>query len=66
MVTICIQTDLGSHGAHTVRGASTSYKKHSYYLLSQVTCGDHVKWITDEKSKKDRSVSKGATMSIEI
>jgi len=34
-------------------------------LLSQVTCGDHVKWITDEKSRKDRSVSKGETMSIE-
>ena len=33
--------------------------------LSQVTCGDHVKWITDEKSRKDRSVSKGETMSIE-
>ena len=33
--------------------------------MSQVTCGDHVKWITDEKSRKDRSVSKGETMSIE-
>ena len=33
--------------------------------MSQVTCGDHVKWITDEKSKKDRSVSKGETMSLE-
>ena len=33
--------------------------------LSQVTCGDHVKWITDEKSRKDRSVSKGETMSKE-
>jgi len=35
------------------------------WYLSQVTCGDHVKWITDEKSRKDRSVSKGETMSIE-
>jgi len=34
-------------------------------LLSQVTCGDHVKWITNEKSKKDRSVSKGETTSLE-
>jgi len=34
-------------------------------LLSQVTCGDHVKWITNEKSKKDRSESKGETMSLE-
>ena len=33
--------------------------------MSQVTCGDHVKWITDEKSRKDRSVSKGETMSKE-
>ena len=33
--------------------------------MSQVTCGDHVKWITNEKSKKDRSVSKGETMSLE-
>ena len=33
--------------------------------LSQVTCGDHVKWITDEKSRKDRSVNKGETMSLE-
>ena len=33
--------------------------------MSQVTCGDHVKWITDERSRKDRSVSKGETMSIE-
>ena len=33
--------------------------------VSQVTCGDHVKWITDEKSRKDRSVIKGETMSIE-
>ena len=33
--------------------------------MSQVTCGDHVKWITDEKSRKDRSVSKGETRSIE-
>ena len=30
-----------------------------------MTCGDHVKCITDEKSRKDRSVSKGETMSIE-
>jgi len=30
-----------------------------------VTCGDHVKWITNEKSKKDRSVSKGEKMSLE-
>ena len=34
-------------------------------FLSQVTCGDHVKWITDEKSRKDRSMSKGQTMSLE-
>ena len=34
-------------------------------LLSQMTCEDHVKWITDEKSRKDRSVSKGETMSLE-
>ena len=33
--------------------------------VSQVTCGDHVKWITNKKSKKDRSVSKGETMSLE-
>ena len=33
--------------------------------LSQVTCEDHVKWITNEKSRKDRSVSKGETMSLE-
>ena len=33
--------------------------------VSQVTCGDQVKWITDKKSRKDRSVSKGETMSIE-
>ena len=31
-------------------------------FVSQVTCGDHVKWITDEKSRMDRSVSKGETM----
>ena len=31
--------------------------------MSQVTCEDHVKWITDER--KDRSVSKGETMSLE-
>ena len=30
-----------------------------------MTCGDHVKWITNEKSKKDRSVSKGEKMSLE-
>jgi len=30
--------------------------------LSQVTCEDHVKWITDEKSRKDRSVTKSETM----
>jgi len=30
-----------------------------------MTCGDLVKWITDEKSRKDRSVSKGETMSLE-
>ena len=34
-------------------------------VLSQVTGGDHVKWITNEKSRKDRSVSKGETMSIQ-
>jgi len=34
-------------------------------FMSQVTCGDHVKWITNEKSKKDRSVSKGETTSLE-
>ena len=33
--------------------------------VSHVTCGDHFKWITDEKSRKDRSVSKGETMSKE-
>ena len=33
--------------------------------MSQVTCGDHVKWIPDEKSRKDRSVSKGETTSKE-
>ena len=33
--------------------------------MSQVTCEDHVKWITNEKSRKDRSVSKGETMSLE-
>ena len=33
--------------------------------MSQMTCGDLVKWITDEKSRKDRSVSKGETMSLE-
>ena len=32
---------------------------------SQVTCEDHVKWITNEKSRKDRSVSKGETISLE-
>ena len=30
-----------------------------------MTCGDHVKWITDEKSRNDRSVSKGETRSKE-
>jgi len=34
-------------------------------ILSQVTCEDHVKWITNDKSRKDRSVSKGETMSLE-
>jgi len=33
--------------------------------VSQVACEDHVKWITNEKSRKDRSVSKGETMSLE-
>ena len=33
--------------------------------VSQVTCEDHVKWVTNEKSRKDRSVSKGETMSLE-
>ena len=33
--------------------------------VSQATCEDHVKWITNEKSRKDRSVSKGETMSLE-
>ena len=38
---------------------------HRMGSMSQVTCGDHVKWITDENSRKDRSVSKGETMSKE-
>ena len=33
--------------------------------MSQVTCEDHIKWITNEKSRKDRDVSKGETMSLE-
>ena len=33
--------------------------------MSQVTREDHVIWITDEKSSKDRSMSKGETMSLE-
>ena len=32
--------------------------------VSQVTCEDHVKWITNEKSRKDRSVSRGETTSL--
>jgi len=34
-------------------------------FLSQVTCEGHVKWVTNEKSGKDRGVSKGETMSLE-
>jgi len=33
--------------------------------VSQVTCEDHVKWVTNEKSRKDRGVSKGGTMSLD-
>jgi len=33
--------------------------------VSQVTCEDHVKWVTNEKSRKDRSVTKGETISLE-
>ena len=31
--------------------------------VSQVTCEAHVKWVTNEKSRKDRSMSKGVMMS---
>ena len=48
----------------SVSGESPNYSVPDLQL-SQVTCGDHVKWITDEKSRKDRSVSKGETMSKE-
>jgi len=41
---------------------STTLVRDMATTMSQVTCGDHVKWITDEKSRKDRSVSKGETM----
>ena len=34
LATIYIRSDPCRHGAHTVRGASTSYKKSSYYLHS--------------------------------
>ena len=34
-------------------------------FLSQVTCEGHVKWVTNEKSRKKRGVSKGETMSLE-
>ena len=30
-----------------------------------MTCEGHVKWVTNEKSRKDRSVSKGEMMSLE-
>jgi len=33
--------------------------------VSQVTCEGHVKWVTNEKSRKDRSVSKGEKLSLE-
>jgi len=33
------------------------------WRVSQVTCEGHVKWVTNEKSRKDRSMSKGVTMS---
>jgi len=32
--------------------------------LSQVTCECHVKWVANEKSRKDSSMSKGVTMSM--
>jgi len=31
--------------------------------VSQVTCEGHVKWVTNEKSRKVRSMSKGVTIS---
>ena len=40
----------------------TSYE---IFLLTQVTCEGHVKWVTDEKSRKDRGMSKGGMMSLE-
>ena len=48
-----------------VHNICLTYTPAHAWCVSQVTCGDHVKWITDEKSRKDRSVSEGETMSIE-
>jgi len=31
--------------------------------VSQVMCEGHVKWVKNEKSRKDRSMRKGVTMS---
>jgi len=31
--------------------------------VSQVTCEGHVKWVMNEKSRKDRSMSKSVTIS---